>query len=356
MIIEPSAESPPHRRNVGHFLLRVPIIFIDECALVIALLLLLKWLVGEQWEIVALGNSFLPLLLVLALLLFPVALLRRRWSIVLILLPAVVFFALSYGVCFLPRSVPADPQAVQMKLLTYNIHSEQAALEPITALIRDSGADVVAVQELSSEAAAHFAKALMNVYPYQAFHTKAGEPVIGQGVLSRYPFTSDDYWRNESLPLQLGHQRVQIDLKDTRVTLYNAHPIHPILKDGHLFYTALRSQEIDSVLQRAAQDTGPVIIVGDFNMADQADDYHRVTVRYADVYREVGWGLGPTFPDFSSPNAVPGGRTSLPIPLLVRLDYVFRNRAVQAVEAKVWPSSGGSDHRPVFTQLALLNN
>lgn len=112
------------------------------------------------------------------------------------------------------------------------------------------------------------------------------------------------------------------------------------------------------MLDRVAHDSGPVIIVGDFNMSDQSNDYQRITTSLRDTYREIGWGLGFTFPDFSYSNAMPVElHTSfLPLRPVVRLDYVFHNDDLQAVAVKVLPTSGGSDHRPVLAQLALISD
>ncbi len=350
----PDAQARPRRWSLRRLVLGIPIILADEYAILLALFLLAKLLVGEQWEIVAFVDSFLVLLLLPTLMLFPVALARRRWSIALILLPAVLFFLISYGIFFLPRPASAaTPPGLQIKILTYNIHSEADALDPVITLIRDSGADIVALQEVSTKAAERFAQEFAAQYPYQALHAVADDPIIGQGIFSRYPLLSDEYWRNERLPVKLGHLEVQIEADGTRFVLYNAHPIHPILKEGHLFYTDLRSQEIDSVLERASRNTGPVIIVGDFNMTDQCDSYRRITASFTDTYREVGWGLGFTFPDFSSGSVALGGIRLPSIPPVVRLDYIFHNSAVHGLEARVWPTSGGSDHRPVFARLFI---
>jgi len=70
-----------------------------------------------------------------------------------------------------------------------------------------------------------------------------------------------------------------------------------------------------------------------------------------DTFREVGWGMGFTGPDWSHPQSQEG----LPfIPIHQRMDYIFHDKEFfLPVEAHVWPVSGGSDHRPLFAELAI---
>jgi endonuclease/exonuclease/phosphatase family metal-dependent hydrolase len=73
-------------------------------------------------------------------------------------------------------------------------------------------------------------------------------------------------------------------------------------------------------------------------MSDQSEAYRRVTGTYDDAYRLEGAGLGLTQPAW------------LP---QIRIDYVFHVAAFVPVSARVWHTSGGSDHLPVLVELAL---
>ncbi|MBZ0298213.1 MAG: endonuclease/exonuclease/phosphatase family protein, partial [Anaerolineae bacterium] len=224
--------------------------------------------------------------------------------------------------------------------------SQTVNLEPALALIREADADIVALQELSAAMGDHIRLALADEYPYQALHTNPLDSVSGQGVLSRYPITSDDYWR-----LYRVTQRVTLDIQGQTVVFYNAHPPQPIRRDG--FFR--RAEHITDLLAHATQETDPVILAGDFNMSDQSADYWRIAAQYQDSYRASGWGLGLTFPA-----GIPyfgdgryGSSLFRLVPPLVRLDYVFHDAAFDSLEARVWPTSGGSDHLPVFVTLAM---
>jgi endonuclease/exonuclease/phosphatase (EEP) superfamily protein YafD len=321
----------------------------------LTLFLVLRILVGERWAVIGVFNTFAHLMLIPALFLLPLCLLLRRRRLALTQLPAVLAFLFSYGMLFLPRSPAAAANMSAISILTYNLHGDEVIYEPMADLIRTIDADVVAVQELSVVSADHFAESLADLYPYMALHP-GDDPTRGQGVLSRLPIASDEYWRTpEYEEFSLGHQRVVLDVNGVPVTLYNTHPVHPAMT-GTLFDPVPRAYEIGVILERAAQDSGALVILGDFNMSDQSEDYAHILESYDDTYREIGWGMGFTFPDFSNPRALPRflSRTSS-FPPFVRLDYIFHNDALLALEARVWPISGGSDHRPLFVRLALVS-
>jgi endonuclease/exonuclease/phosphatase (EEP) superfamily protein YafD len=317
--------------------------------LILALLLGIKALIGERLILLVIVNSGLHLLLMMAFIWLAVCLIRRRLIPAAVAALSVIYFVVFYGTLFLPRTV-ASISGTPIRLLTYNIHSEDTLFDPMIALIRQSNADIVLFQELSVQAAARFKTDLSADYPYQAFHADPDMPYIGQGILSRYPILSDDYWRNE-LPDTLGQLQVEININGTHLTLYNAHPIPAFLENEKLFLVEAHERELRSILDRAAKDQGPLLIAGDFNMTDQSDAYQEITARYHDSWRDVGWGLGFTFPDYSEPNAGPIALNFLRP--LFRLDYVFHNDQVLPIEAHVWPNSGGSDHHPLFVQFLL---
>lgn len=322
--------------------------------LVASLFLLLRKPLSEDNKLVSLFNAFAHLLMLPALVLLPLSIVLRRPRVALFqLLPALTFFK-DYNRFFLPRTMiaPANMRR-QLKVLTYNIHGEAEILEPMVSILRACDADLIALQELSHEAADCFKADLQERYPYMALypHPQASR---GQGVLSRFPITAENYWQNPHIAKHtLGHLRVQLDVDGRPITLYNAHPIHPGMGDDG-FSTRPRGAEIDVVLAQASRDTTPILIMGDFNMTDQSEDYQRITARFGDSFGAVGSGMGFTFPDLSDFQSLPS-YWPLPVRLFrfLRLDYIFYNADFQPLHAYVWPTAGGSDHRPVFAVLAL---
>lgn len=316
-----------------------------------ALFLALGLAPGEELPIVGLFNTMLPALLLPAIALAIVWLVAGRWKLALLMAPSILALVSGYGTMFLPRPGP-PPAAPQISVLTFNLHAERVALGPMVDVIRAADADIVALQEISPEAAETFRAELSDLYPHQAVHLHPGNPVMGQGVLSKHPLRDSEYWQ-----VAMWHQRVIVTVDGMDIALYNVHPHIPFARApiGVAFDAGNRGRDIADILERAGREQKPVILAGDFNMTDRSAHYRQVTENYRDAFREAGWGFGFTFPDFSSPHALPRGlpRVALPLPLLTRIDYVFYSEHFQAVEALVWPSAGGSDHRPVLARLAL---
>jgi endonuclease/exonuclease/phosphatase (EEP) superfamily protein YafD len=337
-------------KNPFRSLLNVILTLAALYSIVLSAILLLRRRLTEDYKAIGFFNSFAHMLMLPTLVLLPINLLLRPWFGWLQVIPVASFIA-AYGRLFMPRPEPA--RSTTIKVLTFNLHGEAHQIDPILDILRTSNADFISVQELSTEAADCFKTALADRYPHQVLHAFE-QSSRGQGVLSRHPITTQNFWRNPQIARHsLGHLRVEIDFNGTTITLYNTHPLHPgMANDG--FSTRPRGQEIDLVLEQAAKDTTPVLIMGDFNMTDQNEDYQRITSRFGDSFRTVGGGMGFTFPDLSTFQSLPDywPLPIRPIPFL-RLDYIFHNDAFRPVTTFVWPTAGGSDHRPVFAELAL---
>lgn len=308
-------------------------------------LMLLVYIIAQTLDVRAvaeLGSNFMPPVLLLALPLFLVCLLLRRRTQVVLLLPVVAYFAIHYGAFFLPRTVTAAPDAPRLRVLTYNLHGESELLESIINIIRESDADIVALQELTAPTAERFAAELSAEYPHQLTFVN-GRSIVGQGVLSRYPLSNGDYWE-----VGLGNMRVEFEWEGESITLYNLHPPPPSIALG--FNATWRSVAIDHLLERLADENGALILTGDFNMTAESHDYARMTQAAAllDAFHEAGVGLGPTFPNLQY-----GASFLSYLPPLFRIDYIFYRQPFHAVEAQTWHTSGSSDHYPVLATLAL---
>jgi vancomycin resistance protein VanJ len=304
--------------------------------------LFISLILGDRWWPVALHNTFAHLLWLPALILIPLLLLFRRWRAAMLVLPPALAFLLIFGVRYLPNTPPdVIGRLAPLSVMTYNIQWRSSDYADTIRIIENADADIVAIQELGMEAANILEVQLSDRYPYSELHAQDWG-IYGQGVFSKYPISSSDYWQSEGA---FGNQRAVIEYEDVEIAVYNVHPVHPVVP-GRLFDPSLRAIGINDILQNVEQDDFPyIVLLGDFNMPDLSSDYSAITASFSDAYRETGHGLGLTF-TYGYARLY-----GLPMPML-RLDYIFTNWTISACEAQVL-ASGGSDHRPVFAQLSV---
>lgn len=300
----------------------------------------------------ALANT-MPLPLLPALALAPVSLVFRRWVLAVSLCIPCLYGAGAYTPLLLAKPAAALANAGSITVLSYNLYARDRDFEPVFALIRDADADVIAFQELGDAAAEAFEREFARDYPYQAFHPEQDSNIRGQGLMSRLPLLADTYWR-----IGLGQQRVVVDASKRpggRATaLYNMHLNMPFeFKRLPPFDARKRDAVVDDLLMRLRDERIPTIVTGDFNMNDRSYQYPRITALVADSWRTAGAGMGASWPavfdDAFNHREFP--QRLLPAPVM-RIDYVFHSVGLRPLDARVWPTSAGSDHRPLRVTLA----
>jgi vancomycin resistance protein VanJ len=338
---QPTQTTINRRSFAGWIRLSIELI-IGLYGLSLTVYLALRILIGENWLIIALANTVSHLFMAPALILLVVCLLARRWILAGLMLPASLILILSFGPPLLNWRQPPSPIEGDLRILTFNIGIGTRYLDPISSIIRDSNADVVAMQEFGEHAAARFASEFAEEYPYQAFHFGEQNDSSGMAVMSRFPLLSDEFWETER-----GQQRVTFNIGETPVVLYNVHLSQPLTDRGR--GVTYRRDQANDILQRLALETGAIILAGDFNMTNQSTQYERFAARLTDTFIEAGQGLGFTYP---AAGMRVKWRIRLPMPIS-RIDYVFHNGHFQGQTAYVGDSSGGSDHHPLIVQLAL---
>lgn len=251
-------------------------------------------------------------------------------------LGSLVFIGM-YGPQFAPRLGAPAAEAPTLHVMTYNVASWRTTPDQVIDFVRESGADVVALQETGFQLSRQMAEELKNVYP----HHVPGHLLL----LSRYPIT-----HAAPLPLLVpdrSHLLATLDVDGRPLRVIIAHPNPPIdvpFVWGKFAYREhpLAAQEADALAGFALND-GPTVVLADLNAADRSASYRRlIDAGLVDGFRASGWGLGTTWPQ------VPVA--GLPGFALVRLDYVLYTPHLVALRAWVEPGAG-SDHRAVLAEI-----
>ncbi|MBE0596460.1 MAG: endonuclease/exonuclease/phosphatase family protein [Desulfuromonadales bacterium] len=293
----------------------------------------MRWLTGDHYLPGRLTGYFMPWLLVLLLPALLGALLsQRRWLALTVAVPLLLIIV-AYAPLFWPLPRPVEAGAATLKVMTYNVWSENRQVAAMARLIRQEQPDIILLQEIRSRQFTELRHVLTETDPDVAYF--AYDPQLLQAVISRHPVE-----QLESLRRRGQAQKVEITTHVGKVTVLNVHP----LRQGGW---KRRYRQIAALLEEEIlPETGAVILAGDFNVNDHSQLYRRVTRHLSDAHRQAGFGFGFTFPS-SEVNRF--GR--LPLPPLIRIDHIFYNEFFTARATRTLAQSGGSDHYPVVTEL-----
>lgn len=258
-------------------------------------------------------------------------------------------------------------EKADLTVMTYNtegfgtsINHIWTADNPVLAFATESGADIIAIQEVASAVLTDAVKQgkYEKDYPY----TVSTGSTQFQAVLSRYPIVSDETIEFEGSGNSCFYVRILIG-NDT-LALYNCHlqsnglageeiaEYHRFIENptdtAHydasktvlkklLHSTSLRASQARLVADRAKKETAKYVIVcGDFN--DTPLSYsHRVFDRFlTDSYAKAGRGPGITYHEHR---------------LFYRIDHIFCSRNMYPVSSRVDRTQKDSDHYPLISKL-----
>ena len=222
----------------------------------------------------------------------PLAVLGHSRVLVAALMAAGVLAVLLLGDEWISLPV-LRPPAESVDLVSWNLQFGARTPEQAVETLLEHHADIVALQELTNEAAAAIEAdtTLRARYPYRILAPDPG--VTGLGILSAYPLEGGQPGSDPAtLPaiVSLGAGR--------ELQLLNAHPQPAVIgfsrfdtRDRDARLGRLREQ-IDRLL---AEGNPPLVVIGDFNVASSEPAYRELAADLRDAHREVGFGPGWTW-------------------------------------------------------------
>jgi endonuclease/exonuclease/phosphatase family metal-dependent hydrolase len=247
-----------------------------------------------------------------------------------------------------PASAPtATTQPVTLRVLSYNIHHGEGVdrkldLDRIAKVIRDSGADLVAPQEVDANTArtgkVHQAKALAEKL---GFHFVFGRAIEFQGgdygnaVLSRWPIVDQAV-----SPLPNPGKTEARSRLDAQIEVPGLGEI--VLASTHFSHDSAESrlEQVKASLNTAEpyKRAKLVLLAGDFNAAPDAAELKPL----AEHWHDPSAGVEP--PTFTVPVARP----------TKQIDYVLIGKSFArhwTASARVVDEPVASDHRPLLLTL-----
>ncbi|WP_326669135.1 endonuclease/exonuclease/phosphatase family protein [Streptomyces canus] len=281
----------------------------------------------------AIGNlgslieTFLPWLgLFVPVLLLCGFLRRSATALIAVLLPAAVWLNLFGGLLSDKSATGGD-----LTVATHNVNADNPDPSGTARDVAASGADVVALEELTASAVPVYEKALASTYKYHAVEGTVG-------LWSKDPLTGV-----KAVDIKLGWTRAMratVAAPDGQVAVYVAHLPSVRVKMEAGFTARQRDKSADALGEAIADEKLPrKILLGDLNgtMNDRA--LNAVTSQMRSTQGAAGSGFG-----FSWPASFP----------MARIDQIMV-QGVEPLSSWTLPETG-SDHLPVAARVSLATS
>ncbi|GGM86666.1 endonuclease/exonuclease/phosphatase family protein [Streptomyces fuscichromogenes] len=275
----------------------------------------------------SLTETFLPWLgLLIPVLLLAGVLRRSATALIAVLLPAIVWLNLFGGLLTDKQSAGGD-----FMVATHNVNADNPDPTGTAARLAASGAEVLALEELTASAVPTYEKALASTYKYHAVEGTVG-------LWSKYRLTGV-----KAVDIKLGWTRAMratVATPDGPLAVYVAHLPSVRVKLDAGFTARQRDTSADALGEAIVDETLPrVILLGDLNGTMNDRSLNAVTSQMRSTQGAAGSGFG-----FSWPAAFP----------MARIDQIMV-KGVEPESSWTLPRTG-SDHLPVAARVNLTTS
>ncbi|MEM9775322.1 MAG: endonuclease/exonuclease/phosphatase family protein [Chloroflexota bacterium] len=306
-----------------------------------------------DFPLLALMTTFSILLFAPLAVIAVYALWDRSWVSGSVLFAGIVLFLATHPIFPQKTLLATEALSSTFEVMTFNTGWNHTPANQIKSILQNQEADFVSIQEATSEQQELFNKHLNSQFPHQIFDPEQ----YGIGLLSKHPIIEQSWLQPPTNGRLILHARVDIrgQAIDVFVVHFSLPSIHfdPIVGLPIGLNEYWQAVEINFVLEQAKSAGGPVLMMGDFNMSDQSHTYKDLTAHFGDAFRDVGWGLGFSFPHQQSYNFEQAGLVvPLPHPI-VRIDYIFYDEQLKVVGSQVKCLNEGSDHCAMVAKFGL---
>ena len=222
---------------------------------------------------------------------------------------------------------PPTADRTSVRLLWWNVHSQNRNYAAFYELIRQESPDVIALAEITPRWEQEL-EPLKRDYPHVLI--RAREDNFGMALYSRLPLRAAAvvYHDVEGVPMI----RADIVRDEFSFRLFAVHAVPP----SSAAWTRERDEQLAWLAGRIAEYGKPVVVAGDLNTTPWNYAFSRLLD--GSRLRDRSGGLQLTWP------------ASFP-PLYLPLDYCLTTPEIQVGSERTGPGSG-SDHRPLLVELS----
>jgi vancomycin resistance protein VanJ len=303
-------------------------ILITAVAVLLALIMLLHARIPNTiGNLGSLTETFLPWLGVLIPVLLVLALVRKSViALLALLLPSIVWLNLFGGLLTDKAGTGGD-----LTVATHNVNADNPDPSGTARDVAASGADVVALEELTASAVPVYEKALASTYRY---HSVQGTV----GLWSKYPLTGV-----RSVDIKLGWTRAMratVTAPSGQLAVYVAHLPSVRVKLEAGFTARQRDKSADALGEAIADEKlTRMVLLGDLNGTMNDRSLKAVTSQMRSTQGAAGSGFG-----FSWPASFP----------MARIDQIMV-KGVEPESSWTLPRTG-SDHLPIAARVKIATS
>jgi endonuclease/exonuclease/phosphatase (EEP) superfamily protein YafD len=196
-----------------------------------------------------------------------------------------------------PALLANNRAAMNLRLLTCNVHHQYLDAPAFLALVEDVQPDIVVLQECSS-------RNQKAIFGPGNWHVDTADGFV---LASRFPIQHREQLVHESLNTRIaGAYRFDVLTPGGTVHIFNVHlqsPRHGLeaVIDGYWqgadqlqANSDLRWRQSSALREWADQVSGPVLLAGDFNTPVESSIYRRYWSMYRNAFSTSGIGIGNT--------------------------------------------------------------
>jgi endonuclease/exonuclease/phosphatase (EEP) superfamily protein YafD len=288
---------------------------------------------GAAWYYADLFAHFRIQLFVGSIVLALVFCFRRCWKAVAIAFAAALVNLSAISSHLAISSALSSGNAVghSLRCISFNVLQGNQEMDRLERFLRNAKADVMVLQEVSPEHAL-LLQSMKDQYPHQLVLGRKNSK--GAALLTRLPASDLGFHPFEDGEIGAVHGRVQVGSK--WVTILGVHSHKPTSATGAATQRRYFRWAADQCT--AAQATGPVVIMGDFNATPWSSAFKAFTSQSSLVDTSRGSAFSATW------------RVTSPQRILI--DHCFVSQGIQ-LQSRTVGEDVGSDHRPLIVDLVV---
>ena len=256
----------------------------------------------------------------------------RRWAVGILFIAGINLAVVAPLYLGSPGESSVD--APSIRVMSFNLLSTNDQYGEVVEYIREIEPDVVVLHEASLPWETAMESSDLG---YEVTKSRSEDLIFGTLVMTRNSAGVLTYGFKESDPRAVEITTV-VDGWDIPVTILSSHPLAPTdstrasLRDAQLMFAA----------EWAADQSGPYMVVGDFNATTWSWPFRNLLVTGGLRNSQIGFGVQPSF-----------AATSNPL-FRVPIDHLVHSDALVVRQRRLGPTLG-SDHFPLIVDLELVD-